>query len=64
MLMAQGKDEWTIGRILGLSPATVHYHIARLKRRFQVATGAQAIFSAVMTGQLSYYDVYGRDESE
>jgi LuxR family transcriptional regulator, quorum-sensing system regulator CciR len=59
VLVAQGKDEWTIARILGLSPATVHYHIGRLKRRFQVATGPQAVFSAVMTGQLSYYDVYG-----
>lgn len=58
VLIAQGKDEWTIARILGLSPATVHYHIGRLKRRFQVATRSQAVFSAVMTGQLSHYDVY------
>ena len=61
-LIAQGKDEWTIGRILGVSSATVHYHIGRLKRRFQVSTGAQAGVSAVMTGQLSYHDVYRRTE--
>ncbi|HKS77034.1 MAG TPA: LuxR family transcriptional regulator [Terriglobales bacterium] len=63
VLVAQGKDEWTIARILGLSPATVHYHIGRLKRRFQVATGPQAVFSAVMTGQLSYCDVHRRVDS-
>ncbi len=56
-LVAQGKGDWTIGRVLGLSESTVHYHIEQLKRRFCVATRTQAVVEALMTGQLSFSDV-------
>lgn len=59
-LVAQGKSDWTIGRVLCLSESTVHYHIERLKRRLGVATRTQAVVQAVMTGQISFGDVFRR----
>ena len=56
-LVAQGRGDWTIGRVLGLSESTVHYHIEQLKRRLRVATRMQAVVEAFMTGQLSFSDV-------
>lgn len=45
-LAAQGKDDWAIGRLLGLSPHTVHSYFKRLMRRLGVATRVQAIIMA------------------
>jgi|SRR5579883_3225704 len=59
-LAAQGKDDWTIGRVLSLSQHTVHSHIERVKQRFQVATRVQAVVHGVMTGQISLGDVARR----
>jgi DNA-binding CsgD family transcriptional regulator len=59
-LVAQGKSDWTIGRVLCLGESTVHYHIERLKRRLRVATRTQAVVQAVMTGQISFGDVFRR----
>jgi DNA-binding CsgD family transcriptional regulator len=56
-LVAQGKGDWAIARVLGLCESTVHYHIEHLKRRFQVATRPQAIIHALMNGQLTFGDV-------
>lgn len=59
-LVAQGKGDWTIGRVLGLSESTVHYHVEQLKRRLRVATRSQAVVQALMSGQISYGDVASR----
>lgn len=59
-LVAQGKDDWIIGRILGLGKSTVHFHIEQLKRRLRVATRPQAVVQALMTGQISFGDVVRR----
>ena len=59
-LVAQGKSDWTIGRVLSLGESTVHYHIERLKRRLRVATRTQAVVQAVMTGEISFGDVFRR----
>ncbi len=56
-LVAQGKDDWAIGRVLHLSESTVHSHIERTKQRFQVATRTQAVVQALMNGQISFGDV-------
>lgn len=60
ILVAQGKDDWSIGRVLSLSQHTVHSHIERIKQRFQVATRVQAVVQGVMTGQISLGDVARR----
>ena len=61
-LVAQGKGDWTIGRVLGLGESTVHYHIEQLKRRLHVATRPQAVVQALINGQISFGDVVHRTE--
>jgi DNA-binding CsgD family transcriptional regulator len=56
-LVAQGKGDWTIGRVLGLCESTVHYHVEQLKRRLRVSTRPQAVAQALMSGQISFGDV-------
>lgn len=56
-LVAQGKGDWTIGRVLGLRESTVHYHIEQLKRRLRVATRSQAVVQGLMSGQISFGEV-------
>lgn len=56
-LAAQGKDDWTIGRLLGLSPKTVHSYFKRLMHRLGVGTRVQAIVWALETGQIAFGDV-------
>jgi DNA-binding CsgD family transcriptional regulator len=59
-LVAQGKGDWTIGRVLGLGESTVHYHVEQLKRRLRVATRSQAVVQALISGQLSFGEVVRR----
>lgn len=61
-LVAQGKGDWIIGRVLGLSESTVHYHVEQLKRRLHVATRPQAVVQALINGQISFGDVVRRAE--
>ena len=56
-LAAQGKDDWAIGRLLGLSPKTVHSYFKRLMQRLAVTTRVQAIVWALETGQIAFGDV-------
>jgi DNA-binding CsgD family transcriptional regulator len=63
-LVAQGKGDWTIGRMLGLSESTVHYHIEQLKRRLCVATRSQAVVQALMSGQISFGEVVRKPGGE
>ncbi len=55
-LAAQGKDDWTIGRLLDLSPETVHSYFKRLMQRLGVRTRVQAIIWALETGQIAFGD--------
>lgn len=52
-LAARGKDDWAIGQLLGLSPATVHSYIKRLMHRLGVTTRVQAIVWALKMEQIS-----------
>jgi DNA-binding CsgD family transcriptional regulator len=56
-LAAQGKDDWAIGRLLGLSPRTVHSYMKRLMQRIGMRTRVQVIVWALETGQISFGDV-------
>lgn len=51
-LAAQGKDDWAIGQLLGLSPKTVHSYFKRLMQRLGVSTRVQAIVWALEVGQI------------
>jgi DNA-binding CsgD family transcriptional regulator len=59
-LVAQGKEDWSIGRLMGLSATTVHGYIEQLKRRLGVSTRPQAVAQALMTGQLTFAELTQR----
>lgn len=62
-LVAQGKGDWTIGRVLALGETTAHYHVETLKRRLGVTTRAQAVAQALMIGQLTFGEVARRTDA-
>ena len=49
---AEGKSDWDIARLMGVSQATVHGHIEEAKRRIGVRTRVQAVLSAERRGWL------------
>ena len=56
MLVAQGKSDWEIGQVLGISESTVHKHIEDAKRRFGVCTRVQLVVRSLFDSQLSFTD--------
>lgn len=56
-LVAMGKDEWAISRILSVSRATVHNHIESAKRRLGVTNRTHAVVHALAGQQISFGDV-------
>jgi LuxR family quorum-sensing system transcriptional regulator CciR len=56
-LVAQGKSDWDIGKLLGISNSTVHKHIEDAKRRFGVSTRIQLVVRALRDARLGFSDV-------
>lgn len=56
-LVGQGKSDWAIGQILGISERTVHNHVERAKQRLGVASRTQAVVEALFQHQISFGDV-------
>ena len=52
-LVAQGKSDWEIGQILGLSGDTVHEYVESARRRYGVRRRAQLVLRAVRDGHLN-----------
>lgn len=52
-LVAQGKSDWEIGQILGLSRDTVHEYVEGARRRYGVRRRTQLVLRAVRDGHLS-----------
>jgi len=50
--VAAGKSEAAIGKILGVSAATVHFHVETAKKRLKVASRVEAIAKVILSGQL------------
>jgi LuxR family quorum sensing-dependent transcriptional regulator len=48
--VADGKSDWEVGVILGISQATVHTHVENAKRKLGASTRAQAVARALRTG--------------
>ncbi len=59
-LVARGKHDWIIGRLLSLGVPTVHTHIEHGKARLGATTRPQAVAQALMTGQLTYGELTRR----
>ena len=56
-LVAQGKSDWEIGKLLGISDSTVHKHIEDAKRRFGVSTRIQLVVRSLADAKLSFSEV-------
>lgn len=56
-LVAQGKSDWAISKILGISESTVHFHIRAILKRLRVATRTQAIVKALFLGEIRFADI-------
>jgi len=52
-LVAQGKSDWEIGQILGLSRDTVHEYVEGARRRYGVRRRTQLVLRAVRDGHLN-----------
>jgi LuxR family quorum sensing-dependent transcriptional regulator len=48
-----GKSSWDIGKLLGISEATVNFHVAEAMRRLNVKTRPQAVMEAIVRGLIS-----------
>lgn len=61
VLAAQGKSDWEIGRLLGISESTVHKHIEDAKRRFGVSTRIQLVVRSLADARFTFADVMRGD---
>jgi LuxR family quorum-sensing system transcriptional regulator CciR len=57
ILVAQGKSDWDISRILGISAQTVHQHIETAKKKYNVSSRTQLVVRALFDNQLIYSDI-------
>ncbi len=57
-LVAQGKSDWEVGQLLGISESTVHKHIEDAKRRFGVSTRIQLVVRSLADAKLSFSEVF------
>jgi LuxR family quorum-sensing system transcriptional regulator CciR len=62
VLVAQGKSDWEIGQLLGISESTVHKHIEDAKRRFCVSTRIQLVVRSLFDSRLTFADVMTGEE--
>ncbi len=56
-LVARGKGDWEIGRLLEISKETVHKHIQAAMKRYDVTTRTQLVVRALYSSQISFDDV-------
>ena len=57
-LVAQGKSDWEVGQLLGISESTVHKHVEDAKRRFGVSTRIQLVVRSLADAKLSFNEVF------
>lgn len=57
VLAAKGKSNWVSGKLLGLSPDTVHKYLESAKRRYGVSSRTELVVRALFDGQLSFTDI-------
>ncbi len=57
LLVAQGKTDWEIGRILDLSEETITKYLNAARARYGVAKRIQLVVCAVMDGQISLTEI-------
>lgn len=57
VLAGQGKSDWDIGQLLGISHQTVHHHMEDAKRRYGVASRTQLVVRALFDSQITFADI-------
>lgn len=57
-LVAQGKSDWVISKVLNISEATASFHVQSAMHRLGVASRTQAVARALYLGEIQYLDVY------
>lgn len=57
VLVAKGKSDWEIGRILGIGQETVKHHIRVARERYEVGTRIQAAIRAIADGEIDIRDI-------
>lgn len=57
---AEGKSDWEIGSILGISENTVHRHIEKAKSTLGVSTRVQAVVTAWRQNLIAIHDISAR----
>lgn len=60
ILVGQGKSDWEISRILGLSEETVTRHVKRAMESFDATKRTQLLVRALYDGQITFDDVVHR----
>lgn len=58
-LAGQGKTDWEIGVILGISEETVKRHISEARRHYDVAKRVQVVIRALADGLVSIGELIG-----
>ncbi|MCI4664688.1 MAG: LuxR family transcriptional regulator [Neomegalonema sp.] len=56
-LLGQGKTDWEIATILGISASTVRKHVEAAKRHYDVASRTQLVVRALIKTDLSFRDL-------
>jgi LuxR family quorum-sensing system transcriptional regulator CciR len=56
-LVAMGKSDWEIGRILGISEGTAHEHVEAARKRYRVSKRTQLVIRALFDGQITFSDI-------
>jgi LuxR family quorum-sensing system transcriptional regulator CciR len=55
-LVAAGKSDWEIGKIIGISEETAHQYVKRARAAYGVVTRAQLVVEGLRTGRISFED--------
>lgn len=59
-LVARGKTDWEIARILGVGPETVTQHLKDARDRYGVTKRTMLAVRALFDGEISFADIMGR----
>jgi len=57
-LVARGKSDWEIGRILGLSEGTVATYVKRARERYGVSSRIQVVLRAAYDGTIPFSELF------
>jgi LuxR family quorum-sensing system transcriptional regulator CciR len=57
VLVGQGKSNWEIGKILGLSTVTVRHYLDAARARYDVTTRTQLVIGALLDGEVSMIEL-------